>query len=130
MNRKRVWIYCRTAYPDAALLEIQVKDMIDYAKAQGFSIAGVTSEHGGGLDFSRDGITAVSHAIEVGKADTLLVKDLSRLGRDIEETDVYLHWLKKHNVTLICADGTIPQTYTDMLYRIIRKFEHSPKTNA
>ena len=89
--------------------------MIDYAKAQGFSIAGVTSEHGSGLDFSRDGIKAVSHAIEAGGVDVLLVKNLSRLGRDIEETDVFLHWLKKNNVTLICADGTAPQPYEDML---------------
>lgn len=101
--------------------------MIDYAKTQGFSIAGVTSEHGSGLDFSRDGIKAVSHAIEAGGVDVLLVKNLSRLGRDIEETDVFLHWLKKNNVTLICADGTAPQTYEDMLRCLLWGVERSPK---
>lgn len=125
MNRKRAWIYCRTAYPDTAFLAIQEKNMIDYAKAQGLSIVGVTSEHGNGLDFSRNGIKAVSHVIEAGGVDVLLVKDLSRLGRDVEETDVYLRWLKKHSVTLICADGTTPQTYTDMLHRLIRELEDS-----
>ena len=104
--------------------------MIDYAKAHGLLIAGVTSEHGSGLDFSRDGIKAVSHAIEMGEADALLVKELSRLGRDVEETDVYLHWLKKHNVTLICADGTVPQTYADVLHRLIGKFGHSLETRV
>nr|WP_304957093.1 recombinase family protein [uncultured Acetatifactor sp.] len=104
--------------------------MIDYAKAHGFLIAGVTSEHGSGLDFSRDGIKAVSHAIEMGEADALLVKELSRLGRDVEETDVYLHWLKKHNVTLICADGTEPQTYADVLHRLIGEFGHSLETRV
>lgn len=122
MNRKRAWIYCRTAYPDATSLAIQEKNMIDYAKAQDFSIAGVTSEHGSGLDFSRDGIKAVSHAIEAGEVDVLLVKNLSRLGRDMEETDVFLHWLKKHHVNLICADGTTPQTYEDMLRCLIGEF--------
>ena len=130
MNRKRAWVYCRTAYPDAASLAIQEKNMIDYAKAQGFSIAGVTSEHGSGLDFSRDGIKEVSHAIEAGEVDVLLVKNLSRLGRDMEETDVFLHWLKKNNVTLICADGTTPQTYEDMLRCLIGEFERSCKISV
>lgn len=130
MKCKRVWINCRTAYPDAVSLAVQEQYMIDYAKAHGFLIAGVTSEHGSGLDFSRDGIKAVSHAIEMGEADALLVKELSRLGRDVEETDVYLHWLKKHNVTLICADGTVPQTYADVLHRLIGEFGHSLETRV
>lgn len=130
MNRKRAWIYCRIAYPNAAFLEIQEKNMIDYAKAQGLSIAGVTSEHGSGHDFSRDGMKAVSHAIEAGGVDVLLVKDLSRLGRDMEEMDVFLRWLKKHNVTLVCADGTMPQTYEDMLRCLIGEFERSRKTSV
>ena len=130
MKCKRVWINCRTAYPDAVSLAVQEQYMIDYAKAHGFLIAGVTSEHGSGLDFSRDGIKAVSHAIEMGEADALLVKELSRLGRDVEETDVYLHWLKKHNVTLICADGTVPQTYADVLHRLIGEFGHSLGTRV
>ena len=130
MKCKRVWIYCRTADPDAVSLAVQEQYMIDYAKAHGFLIAGVTSEHGSGLDFSRDGIKAVSHAIEMGEADALLVKELSRLGRDVEETDVYLHWLKKHNVTLICADGTVPQTYADVLHRLIGEFGHSLETRV
>ncbi len=125
MNRKGAWIYCRTAYPDAVSLEVQERYMIDYASAQGFSIAGVTSEHGSGLDFSRNGIKAVSRAVEEGKVDVLLIKDLLRLGRDLEDVDVYLHWLQKHNVTLICADGTIPQTYTDMLRHLIAELGHT-----
>ena len=125
MNRKRAWIYCRTAYPDAVSLEVQEKCMIDYANAQGFLIAGITSEHGSGLDFSRNGIKVVSRAVEEGKVDALLIKDLSRIGRDLEDVDVYLHWLQKHNVTLVCADGTIPQTYTDMLHHLIDRLEHT-----
>ena len=126
---KRAWIYCRTAYPDMVTLAIQEEFMIDYAKSMGFSISGVTSEHGSGLDFSREGIKTVLHAIEAGEVDLLLVKDLPRLGRDSAKTDHYLHWLKKHNVNLVCADGTEPQTYSDMLHRIIEEFEQPCLTN-
>lgn len=115
MNSKRVWIYCRTAHPDMVALADQKRYMIDYAEKQGFTIAGVTAEHGSGLDISRNGIKEVSGAIEAGKTDALLVRDPARLSRDLEEMDAYLHWLKKHGVELICADGTLPMSYADML---------------
>lgn len=82
MSHRRVWIYCRTAHPDTGSLVAQETYMIGYAEKQGYTIAGVTSEHGSGLDFLRSGIRAVSHAIETGAADALLVRDFSRLGRD------------------------------------------------
>ena len=106
-------------------LAIQEKFMIDYAKSMRFSISGVTSEHGSGLDFSREGIKTVSHAIEAGEVGLLLVKDLSRLGRDTDKVDGYLHWLKQYNVNLVCADGTEPQTYSDMLHNMIEEFKRS-----
>lgn len=122
MSIKRVWIYCRTAHPDMVCLAMQERYMISYAEGQGFTIAGITSEHGSGLDFSRAGLKAVSNAIEEGKADALLVKDLSRLGRDMEEMDAYLHWLKKHNAEVICADGTVPTLHTDLLHSLMEKY--------
>ncbi len=122
MNSKRAWIYCRVAYPDMASLDAQERYMIDYVKKQGFLIMGVTSEQGSGLDFSRKGIKTVSNAIEAGGVDTLFVKNLSRLGRDTEEVEVYLHWLKKHGVELVCADGASPTLYADMLHNLLRTY--------
>lgn len=122
MNSKRVWIYCRTAHPDADFLEAQERYMIDFAKRHGFTIAGITSEHGSGLDFSRKGLKVVSNAIENRKADAILVKDVSRLGRDLEEVDVYLNWLKKRHVEVVCADGTVPLLYTDLLHSLMEKY--------
>lgn len=122
MNSKRVWIYCRTAHPDADFLEAQERYMIDFAKRHGFTIAGITSEHGSGLDFSRKGLKVVSNAIENRKADAILVKDVSRLGRDLEEVDVYLNWLKKRHAEVVCADGTVPLLYTDLLHSLMEKY--------
>ncbi len=122
MSSKRVWIYCRTAYPDTDSLKVQERYMIDYAKRHGFTIAGITSEHGSGLDFSRKGLKVVSDAIETCKADAILVKNISRLGRDPEEVDVYLSWLKKHNAEMLCTDGTIPLLYADLRHRLMEKY--------
>ncbi len=105
-----------------ASLDAQERYMIDYVKKQGFLIMGVTSEQGSGLNFSRKGIKNVSNAVEEGRVDALFVKNLSRLGRDIEEVEVYLHWLKKHGVELLCADGASPTLYEDTLHNLLRAY--------
>ena len=96
--------------------------MIGYAKEQGFTIVGITSEYGSGLDFSRKGLKVVSNAIETRKADAILVKDVSRLGRGMEEVDIYLNWLKKHNAEMLCADGTKPLLYADLRHSLMEKY--------
>ena len=56
-----------------------------------------------------------------GKADLLLVANLSRLGRDAGKTDAYLRWLEDQFVEVVCADGTIPQTSTDILLALMKE---------
>ncbi len=114
MERKRTWIYCRTAYPDAHALAVQQASLEAYAEKQGFVIAGITAEHASGLDFSRRGLAEVSGAVDAGDVDLLLVTDLARLGRDMEKVDSYLRWLEDRFVDVICADGTVPQTSMDL----------------
>ena len=43
-----------------------------------------------GTNYNRPGFCAVMEAIESGKADCVIVKDLSRLGREYIETGKYL----------------------------------------
>ena len=120
MEHKRVWIYCRVAYPDAWALSVQQKSLEAYAKEQEFEIVGITAEQASGLDFSRRGLAEVSEAVASGEIDSLLVKDLCRLGRDREKTDQYLTWLKACQVELICADGSIPQTNMEILHELLK----------
>ena len=46
--------------------------------------------------------------------------DLSRLGRDVVKGDAYLRWLEDQFVEVICADGTVAQTTTEILYQLMR----------
>lgn len=130
MNSKRVWIYCRTAYPNEFSLTNQEMYLTAYAREQGFIIVDVTSECGSGLDFSRDRLKVVSHAIETGTANALLVQSLSRLSRDMEGTVAYLRWLEKNHATLICTDGTSSQTYMDTWQSLIGWFEHTHRATS
>jgi DNA invertase Pin-like site-specific DNA recombinase len=91
-----------------------------FAEKQGFEIAGTTAEQASRLDFSRRGLTEVSNAVDAGKVDLLLVADLSRLGRDVVKADAYLRWLEDRLVEVVCADGTVPQTATEILYELMK----------
>ena len=115
MGKKRVWIYCRTAYPDLTALEVQKVHLTDYANRQGLPIVGITAEHGSGLNFSRVGLCEVLEAAEDGRIDCVLVKNIERLGRDPVKTDGCICWLKERDVEVICADGTVPQTSVELL---------------
>ena len=92
-----------------------------YAEKQGFEIAGITVEQASGLDFSRRGLAEVSSAVAAGEIDFLLVANLSRLGRDVTDVDAYLRWLEDQFVEVVCADGTIPQTSTEILLTLMKE---------
>ena len=91
-----------------------------YAETHGFEIVGTTAEQASGLDFSRRGLAEVSGAVAAGEVDLLLVADLSRLGRDVVKTDAYLRWLEDQFVEVVCADGTVPQTATEILHELVK----------
>ena len=121
MEHKRAWIYCRVAYPDAFALAAQQANLEAYAEKQDFEIVGTTVEQASGMNLSRKGLAEVSSAVAAGEVDLLLVADLSRLGRDVARVDAYLRWLEDQFVEVVCADGTIPQTNTEILMALIKE---------
>ena len=120
MEHKRAWIYCRVAGPDAYALAVQQASLEEYAEAHGFEVVGTTAEQASGLDFSRRGLAEVSAAVADGKIDLLLVANISRLGRDVGKTDAYLRWLEDQFIEVVCADGTVPQTATEILHELVK----------
>jgi DNA invertase Pin-like site-specific DNA recombinase len=119
MEKQRAWIYCRVAHPDAHALAVQQASLEAYAEVNGFEIVGTTAEQASGLDFSRRGLAEVSNVVDAGEVDLLLVTDLSRLGRNVVKADAYLRWLEDQFVEVVCADGTVPQTATEILHGLM-----------
>ena len=120
MKKQRAWIYCRVAHPDAHALAVQQASLEAYAEVNGFEIVGTTAEQASGLDISRRGLAEVSNAVDVGEVDLLLVTDLSRLGRNVVKADAYLRWLEDRFVEVVCADGTVPQTASEILHELMK----------
>mgnify|MGYP001049914050 FL=1 len=120
MEKQRAWIYCRVAHPDAHALAVQQASLEAYAEVNGFELVGTTAEQASGLDFSRPGLAEVSNVVDAGEVDLLLVTDLSRLGRDVVKADAYLRWLEDRFVEVVCADGTVPQTASEILHELMK----------
>ena len=120
MEKQRAWIYCRVAHPDAHALAVQQASLEAYAEVNGFEIVGTTAEQASGLDISRRGLAEVSNVVDAGEVDLLLVTDLSRLGRNVVKADAYLRWLEDRFVEVVCADGTVPQTASEILHELMK----------
>jgi len=95
---KRVWIYCRMGHDDGLTLDCQIENLTAFARQQGLDIVGVTSEPGSGLDYDRTELKEVMLAAENKQADIVLAKDVSRIGRDMADTILYLHELRQHGI--------------------------------
>ena len=112
-GKHRTWLYCRVDSLDATVMELQQNALRDYAKQQGWDIVGLTAEQRSGLSLTRPGITEISHAVEQGLVDVLLIMNISRLGRGVLEAMNYIRWLKDHDVRLICMNRLDANSFTE-----------------
>ena len=101
----RAWIYCRAAEPNAFALRIQQEQLSTFAEKNHYDIVGCTSRHETGTTMARPGLAEITNAALRGEMDILLILNASRLGRDIRNTLVYVDWLEKHNVEVVCLKG-------------------------
>lgn len=75
------------------------------ADERGHSSAGVTVECCNGLSINRRGIHEVAAALENGKADIVLIKDVSRMARRSIQLLEFIRFLRSRNAPLECITG-------------------------
>ena len=99
-TNKRAWLYSRIDAPEDTngVLKNQEKELCDYAVQMGMTVAGTSSDLGSGLDYERPGLKQITAAAKDGRFDILLVKSLSRLGRDMEQTGELIKTLHEQGV--------------------------------
>lgn len=56
-----------------------------------------------GRNFAREGIDKIRQLAEQKQIDALAVYDVSRLGRNVRESLIFLNWLADHGVTILSA---------------------------
>ena len=101
----RVWIYSRLSNDD----DCEMNSLLNqqeicraFAERQGHQIIGLSSDDNvSGMNFSRRGLNELTAAVDTGKLDAVLVKDLSRLGRHRTQTALFIDYLRERGVRVI-----------------------------
>jgi DNA invertase Pin-like site-specific DNA recombinase len=117
LDSKRIaCIYIRLANDNHEReLQQQKQLLLDYAEKQRLEVIATYSDIGSGVNYNRKGLAEMQDAAARGKFDVLLVKDLSRLGRDYIKNAKFIDTLKKSNVTVITPFGEVADATTDAM---------------
>ena len=101
----RVWIYSRLSNDDDCEMNSllnQQEICRTFAERQGHQVIGQSSDdNASGMNFSRRGLDEFTAAVDAGRLDAVLVKDLSRLGRHRTQTALFIDYLREHGVRVI-----------------------------
>lgn len=98
MNHRRFWLYGRVASPDSYTLEIQMEGLRCLAERWKLNVVGQSQDEQSGLIFDRPGIIQFLDSVKGRKVDVLLVKDLSRLGKDYIQVGRFLDDLNRSGI--------------------------------
>ncbi len=89
-------VYTRLSHDDARegesiSIENQREMLTEYVRDQGWNLAGVYTDDGiSGTTFDRPGLNQMLEDVRQGKVNLVIVKDLSRFGRDYIEVGKYM----------------------------------------
>jgi DNA invertase Pin-like site-specific DNA recombinase len=120
MGIPRTAIYCRLSKDDdqtgeSASIHTQKMMLEKYCHEQGFSIFSVYADDGfSGLNFNRPEFNRMLNDIDNGNVNTVITKDLSRLGRDYIQTGYYTDiYFSKKKVRYIAVNDNIDTNRDD-----------------
>ena len=91
------------------------KQMLEeYARRNGFSRPTHFTDDGiSGTRFDRPGFTAMMEEVEAGHVEAVIVKDMSRLGRDYLKVGQIMEILRQKNVRLIAVNDGVDSARDD-----------------
>ena len=103
-------LYCRVASPspeDARSIEIQRDTLRSFAERQGFAEYTEYLDNGyNGNNLDRPAFMQMEADIQAGKVDTVIVRSIDRIARDMFLCNKWVDSLGKRGVKLIAADGS------------------------
>lgn len=101
-QKKRAWLYCRIDAPEDThgTLKEQQKELWDYAEQLGLEVVGASQDLGSGLTLDRPGLNVLKTAAAEGRMDMVLVKSLSSIGRNMEQTLELSQQINQMGITL------------------------------
>lgn len=107
----KVWLYYRLSRDEDEELNSlnnQRKIIYNFAISNGHEVVGESfDDNVSGMHFNREGIDKIYEAVEAGRIEAIIVKDLSRLGRHRTQTALFIDYLREHDVRVLSATENI-----------------------
>lgn len=107
----KVWLYYRLSRDEDEELNSmnnQRKIIYNFAVNNGHEVVGESfDDNVSGMHFNREGIERIYEAVDSGKIEAVIVKDLSRLGRHRTQTALFIDFLREHDVRVLSATENI-----------------------
>ena len=93
---------------ESVSIENQKRILEDYALKKDFTnIVHFTDDGVRGTTFKRPGLDAMLNEIRAGNVATVIIKDQSRIGRDVVEVGLLKRTFDEHNVRFIAANDNL-----------------------
>lgn len=101
----KVWLYYRLSRDEDTeqnSLNNQRQILVEYAKANNCEIVGESyDDNVSGMHFNREGINKIYEEVEKKSFETILVKDMSRLGRHKTQTAMFIDYLRENDINVL-----------------------------
>ena len=103
---------------------INQKEILEtYALQHGFSNCCHFSDNGiSGTLFSRPGLAAMLDEVRIGNVSVVIIKDQSRIGRDVVEVGLLTRTFEEHNVRFIAFQGRAQRVVRRRYFTGLRTF--------
>jgi DNA invertase Pin-like site-specific DNA recombinase len=101
--------YCRSATGENNALQEQHDASLRCATDHDLTVVGESSDIGSGLKYDHAGLMEMLDAVKIGLVSTVIVKDISRIGRNpIKTFDLIENEIEAYGAKLLC--------YSDLLF--------------
>lgn len=108
MENKKVAIYCRVASKNRIKIKKQKEILKNYCNENNYEIYKIYIDNGySGLDVNRPNYNKLLNDLKKNMFDTIIVRDMSRLGRSIIKLEKVIKLLENNNCNLICLNEDI-----------------------
>lgn len=108
MENKKVAIYCRVASKNRVEIKKQKEILKNYCNENNYEIYKIYTDNGySGIDDNRPNYNKLLNDLKKNIFDTIIVRDMSRLGRSIIKLEKVIKLLENNNCNLICLNEDI-----------------------
>ena len=108
MENKKVAIYCRVASKNRVEIKKQKEILKNYCNENNYEIYKIYIDNGySGIYDNRPNYNKLLNDLKKNIFDTIIVRDMSRLGRSIIKLEKVIKLLENNNCNLICLNEDI-----------------------